>query len=78
MRPAGTLANAGVTAIEANVAAVTVKLVELFFPPKVAVITDVPLATPLATPLVCTTVATPGAPDVQLECAVTSRVDPSL
>ena len=47
-------------------------------PPKLAVMTDVPLATPVATPVVGTTVATPGVPEVQLEVAVTLRDDPSL
>jgi hypothetical protein len=42
------------------------------------VITDVPVATPVARPDVLLTVATPVVPEVQLEDAVTTRVDPSL
>jgi hypothetical protein len=72
-----TEAVAGVTAIDVNVAAVTVSVAVAVWPPKVAVMTDVPLATPVATPDVLLTVATPGVPEVQPEYAVTSRDDPS-
>jgi hypothetical protein len=68
----------GVTAIELNVAAVTVKVAVPDLSPKVAVMTDVPLATPVAMPDVLLTVATLVVPEVQLEDAVTSRDAPSL
>ena len=78
MRPIGIEAVNGVTTIELNVAAVTVKVAEPALPPKLAVMTDVPLATPVARPDVLLTVATLVVPEVQLEDAVTSLDDPSL
>ena len=72
------MAAAGVTAIELNVAAFTVKVAEPVMPPKLAVMTDVPTATPAAAPEVLLTVATPVVPEVQLEDAVTSLDVPSV
>jgi len=69
---------AGVTAIDAKVATVTVKVAELVLPPKLAVMSALPPLTPEATPEVLLTVATPVVPELQLEEAVTSRVVPSL
>jgi hypothetical protein len=71
------VAVAGVTAIDTNVAVVTVNAAVAVLPPKVAVMSDVPLATPMARPVVGATVATPGVPEVQVEDVVTSLVDPS-
>jgi hypothetical protein len=71
------VAVAGVTAIDINVAAGTVKVAEPVLPPKLAVMTDVPTATPVAMPDVLLTVATPVVPEVQLEDAVTSLDVPS-
>ena len=76
VKPIGTVAVAGVTAIELNVAAVTVKVAEPDLPSNVAVMTDVPTATPIARPDV--TVATLVVPEVQLENAVTSWDVPSV
>jgi hypothetical protein len=60
------VAVAGVTAIELNVAVVTVKVAELdVVLPDFAVIDAVPADTPVATPG-DTTVATPVAPEVQV------------
>jgi hypothetical protein len=78
VRPFGTEAVKGVTAIELNVAAVTVKVAEPAMPPKLAVMTDVPMATPIARPDVLLTVATLVVPEVQMEDAVTSRDVPSV
>ena len=78
VRPIGIEAVAGVTVIDTNVAAVTVKVAEPDLPSKVAVMTDVPMATPVARPDVLLTVATPVVPEVQLEDAVTSRDVPSV
>ena len=72
------MAVAGVTVIELNVAGVTVKVAEPDMPPKLAVMTDAPLATPVARPDVLLTEATLVVPEVQMEDAVTSWVDPSL
>ncbi|MEO8169481.1 MAG: hypothetical protein ABI575_01295 [Oxalobacteraceae bacterium] len=69
---------AGVTAMDTKVSAVTVKVPEPDLPPKSAVMTEVPLATPVAAPDVLFTVATLVLPEIQLEDAVTLRVDPSL
>ena len=64
MKPIDTVAVAGVTAIELNVAAVTVKVAEPDLPPNAAVIVAVPTDSPVAMP-VDTTVATRGLPEVQ-------------
>lgn len=74
----GTEAVAGVMAMETNVAPVTVKLAELVLPAKVAVMSAVPLTTPVARPEVALTLATLVLPELQLEEALTSRVEPSL
>jgi hypothetical protein len=74
----GINAVAGVTAIDTNVAAVTVKVAEPVWPPKVAVMRAVPAATPVAAPDLSSIVATLRVAEVQLEDAVTSLVDPSL
>jgi hypothetical protein len=76
--PTGIEAVAGITASDTNVAVFTVKVAEADRPPKVAVMTDVPGATPTARPDVGLTVAMARVPEVQLEDAVTSLVDPSL
>ena len=78
VRPLGIEAVGGVTAIETNVAAVTVRVAEADWPSKLAVMTDVPMAAPAARPDVLLTVATPVVPEIQLEDAVTSRDVPSL
>lgn len=72
------MAVAGVTATDIKVAAVTVNVTGALWPPKLAVMTDVPPTTPVATPDRLLTVATLVVPEVQLEDAVTSRVEPSL
>lgn len=74
----GIVAVAGVTAMELNVAAVTVKFAELVLSPNVAVMSAVPPITPVARPELALTLATPGLPELQLEVALTSRVEPSL
>jgi hypothetical protein len=48
--PAATDGDAGVTAIEVRVAAVTVNVVEPLMVPDLAVMVDVPTATPVASP----------------------------
>ena len=74
----GIEAVAGITSNFVDVAAVTFKVAESDRPPKVAVMSDVPVAMPVAKPDVGLTVATLAVPEVQLEDAVTSMVDPSL
>lgn len=74
----GIVAVAGVTAMELNVAAVTVKFAELVLSPNVAVMSAVPPTMPVARPELALTLATPGLPELQLEVALTSRVEPSL
>ena len=76
MPPIGTEAAAGVTAIELNVAAVTVKIAEPDLVPKVAVIVAVPADTPVATPG-DTTVATAMVPEVHVTVVLMSTVVPS-
>ena len=79
--PIATVAGVGkdTTEIDVNVAAVTVKVAAGdVFPPKVAVMAEVPEATPVAMPVADTIVATLGVPEVQLDDAVTSRDVPSL
>ena len=74
----GTVAVAGVMAIETRVAAVTVKFAELVLPSNVAVMSAMPPTTPVARPELALTLATLGLPELQLEVALTSRVEPSL
>ena len=69
---------AGVTAIELNVAAVTVKAAEPDLPPEVAVIVAVPAVTPVATPVDCSTVATGVLLEVQVTVLLISTVVPSV
>jgi hypothetical protein len=76
VRPICTVAVAGVTAIELNVAAVTVKVAEPDLPPKVAVIVAVPTARPVATPG-DTTVATARVPELHVTTLLMSTVVPS-
>ena len=76
MRPIGTVAVAGVTAIELNVAAVTVKVAEPDLPPNVAVIVAVPIDSPVATPG-DRTVATRGLPEVQRTVSLMLTTVPS-
>jgi len=78
VRPTCTLAVAGVTAMEAKVALGTVTVAEPVLPPKVAVMRAVPLTMPVATPVLALTLATLVLPELQLEVAVTSWVEPSL
>ena len=66
--PRATELSGGVTAIETNVAGVTVNVDDPKMVPMVAEITDVPAATPLARP-VPLTVATPGVADAQINPA---------
>src|SRR5665647_653362 len=76
MPPIGTWVDTGVTATDSSVAAVTVKVAEPDLPPKLAVMSDAPLARPLAMPVGETETLT-GVPEIQLEDVVTSRDDPS-
>jgi hypothetical protein len=76
VRPATTVAVAGVTAIELKVAAVTVRVAEPVLPPKAAVMTDEPADTPVATPGDAT-VATKVSPEVQVTLELISTVVPS-
>ncbi len=78
-----TEASAGVTAMETNSAAVTVRFVEpvTCVAGSVAVMLAWPRLTPVAWPLApaaLLTVATPSAEDFQVTCSVTSAVDWSL
>src|SRR5450759_2912168 len=77
----GIEAVAGVTMIDTTVALLTVKVVELDLPPKVAVMVDWPMTLPVATPdgkIVATPTAGATSVAVQVEDAVTSLDDPSL
>lgn len=65
------LGRAGVTAMDASVADVTVSVVFAVLLPDVAVITEVPAAKPVARPL-ASMVATPGVPEVQVTNLVIS------
>lgn len=71
------LGAAGVNAIELKIASVTVSSVVASSAPKVAVITDEPMATPLARP-VALMLATSGSVDDQMTDAVTSGEVPSV
>ena len=71
------MAVAGVTAIELNVAADTVKVPEPDLAPNVAVIVAVPADTPVATPVDSKTVATGVLPEVHTAVLLMSRVVPS-
>jgi hypothetical protein len=75
--PNGRVGIAGVTAIETNVAAVTVTVVEPLIVPEVAVIAALPTTTPLATPALLT-VAMFVFALLQVALAVKLRVLPSL
>lgn len=77
VRPIGTVAKAGVTAIEVNVAAVTVKVAEPDLLPDVAVISAEPAATPVAMPVLDRTVATKGLAEVQATDLLMSTTLPS-
>jgi hypothetical protein len=77
VKPIGTVAVAGVTAIDTNVAAGTVKVAEPDLPPKVAVIVAVPADTPVATPVVDRTVATGVLPEVQVTMLLMLTLVPS-
>jgi len=74
--PAGTLGLSGVTDIEDKVAEVTVKGVVPDLSPEVAVMVVVPAATAVARPLLVT-VAIDVSDELQVACAVTSRLVPS-
>ena len=76
VRPIGTEAVKGVTAIELNVAAVTVKVADADMPPDVAVIVAAPMARPVAIPG-DTTVAVPMAPEVHVAILLMSTLVPS-
>ena len=76
VRPIGTVAVAGVTAIDTNVAAVTVKAAEPDLPPNAAVIVAVPDDRPVATPG-DRTVATGVLPEVHVTVLLMSTVVPS-
>ena len=71
--PAASDGAPGVTAIETNVAPVTVRVVIPVTPPLVAEMTDMPLATPVATPA-AVIVAVAGMADAQVAVAVRSFV----
>ena len=75
MRPIGTVAVAGVTAIDTKVAAGTVMVAEPVLPLKVAVIVAAPADRPVATP-VDRTVPTRGLPEVQATVLLMLRVVP--
>jgi hypothetical protein len=77
VRPIGVEAVAGVTAIELNVAAVTVKVAEPDLPPDVAVIVATPTDTPVAMPG-DTTVATGRLLEVHAAILLRSTVVPSV
>jgi hypothetical protein len=68
---------AGVTVIEDNTAAVTVKLVEPVTEPEAAWMVVLPTPTPLAEPELLTT-AIPGFEELQVALSVKFRVVPSL
>jgi len=74
--PTALLAVAGVTAIEDRVAAVTVRVAVPILPLKAAVMVVVPAATAVARPLLLI-VATPVLDELQVTCAVISRLVPS-
>jgi len=76
VRPICTVAAAGVTAIDVNVAAVTVKVAEPALAPEVAVIVAVPADTPVATPDDAT-VATTSVPELHVTALLMSKVVPS-
>ena len=69
---------AGVTAIEARVAAVTVRVVLPEMEPEVAVIVLLPTATDCARPVAAPIVATPVVPEVQVTEVVISTVEASV
>ena len=77
MRPIGTKAVAGVTAIDTNATGVTVKSAEPDLPLKVAVIVAGPADTAVATPVLDRTVATGVLPEVHATVVVMLRVEPS-
>lgn len=68
----------GVTEIDIRVAPVTVRLTDAVAEPIVAVIFAAPGASPFAKPLALPTFATPASDEVHVDCAVKSRVLPSL
>ena len=74
--PITTVAVAGVTAMELNVAAVTVKVAEPVLPPNAAVIVAVPTDSPVATPGDMT-VATAMVPELHVTVLLISRLVPS-
>lgn len=78
MSPIATDAVAGVTAIDCNTAAFTVKVAVALWPPKVAVMTDDPEATAVARPVAGVIVATLVVPELQTipVAAVTSMTGP--
>ena len=75
--PAATDDEAGLTAIEVNTAAVTVKVAVPLIVPDLAVMVALPWATPVANPPVFT-VATPAFEEVQVAVPVTFCVVPLL
>ena len=76
--PAGTEAVLGLTLIEVNTAAVTVKVAEPLIAPEVAVIVTVPCATLVAKPVLALMVATEVFEEVQLAVVVRFCVLPLL
>ena len=68
---------AGSTAIDINVAGVTVRFAVADLAPKLAVMTEVPMATPLATPVALLTVATAALAEAHTTDGVTSTEAPS-
>ena len=76
--PAATDAVAGVTAIEVNTAAVTVRLAVFFTVPGLAVMVAVPAATPLASPVWRPIVAMEVLDEIQLTLVVMFCVELSL
>jgi hypothetical protein len=78
VKPAATEGDAGVTAIELNVGAVTVNEVEPLIVPDVAVMVALPCTTPVANPVVLFTVATEVFEEVHVALVVRFCVVPLL
>jgi hypothetical protein len=78
VRPAATEAVAGVTAMEVNTAAVTVKVADPLIVPEVAVMVALPCARLLANPVWSPTVATDVFDEAQLAVVLKFCVEPSL
>jgi hypothetical protein len=78
VKPAATEGDGGVTAIELNVGAVTVNVVDPLIVPDVAVMVATPCATPVASPVVLFTVAREVFDELQVALVVRFCVVPLL